>query len=300
MSSLNYHHFRLFRAVAKEGNLTRAAKKLGLTPQTVSTQIKNLEASLGESLFERVGRQMHLSDVGRVALDYADAIFALGDEFQETLRGQFTDGRSIQLRVGVNDILPKHIVHHLVEPALHLHTPVHMTCQGGNHQELLGALALHQIDVVLTDSPIAPRSTIRAYNQALGGCGVTFLAVPTLARVLRPEFPRSLDRAPTLLPTSESNVRRDLDNWFSKMKVVPHIVAEFQDSALLKIFGQAGEGFFAVPSVVALEVSRQYGVEEIGTTEDIEERFFAISAERRVRHPAVAAICDMARVEFFG
>jgi LysR family transcriptional activator of nhaA len=288
MGTLNYHHLRLFQAVAREGNLTRASKQLHLTPQTVSTQIRDLEAALGERLFQRIGRRMFLTEAGQVALRYANEIFSLGQEFQETLRGRPT-GHPPRILVGAADVLPKLIVHRLIEPALRLNEPIQLVCHEGTPTELLADLAVHRLDVVLSDTPIPPTVNVRAYNHLLGTCGVTFMAQPKLGRRLRRRFPESLDGAPVLLPIDDAVLRRLLDGWFDSCGVRPVIVGEFEDSALLKSFGQAGEGFFAIPTVVEEEVARQYEVEAIGQTEEVTESFYAISVERRVRHPAVAA-----------
>jgi len=298
MESLNYHHLRLFWAVAHEGNLTRASKKLHLAPQTVSTQIRDFEAALGEKLFQRAGRRMLLTDVGHVALRYADEIFSIGQEFREALRGQPT-GRPLRLVVGVADVMPKLVAHRLIEPALLLEEPVRIVCREGTPEKLLADLAIHCLDVVLSDAPIPPGMNVRAYNHQLGRCGVTFMAQPDLARRLRKGFPRSLEGAPVLLPSEDTVLRRELDEWFDERGVRPVIAGEFEDSALLKVFGQAGAGFFAVPTVIEDEVARQYEVQAIGATEDVSERFYAISVERRIRHPAVMAICEAARSELF-
>ena len=298
MNPLNYHHLRLFRAVAREGHLTRAAKTLHLTPQTVSSQIKELEVAFGDPLFVRSGRRLHLTEAGRVALKYADEIFTLGRELQETLRGQPT-GRPSRIVVGAADVLPKIIVHRLLEPALHLDEPVQLVCHEGNSTALLADLAVHRLDVVLSDSPIPPAVKVKAYNHLLGSCGIAFVAHPQLAKRLRPGFPESLNGAPVLLPSDDAVLRRELDAWFESKDVRPVLVGEFEDSALLKSFGQAGDGFFAIPTVILEEVSRQYEVELIGKTDEVMESFYAISVERRVRQPAVMAICDTARAELF-
>ena len=208
-------------------------------------------------------------------------------------------GRSARILVGAADILPKLIVHRLIEPALRLDEPVQLVCHMGSPTELLADLAVHRLDVVLSDSPIPPTVKVRAYNHLLGTCGVTFMAQPKLGKRLRRRFPESLDGAPVLLPSDDAVLRRLLDEWFDSRGVRPVVVGEFEDSALLKSFGQAGEGFFAIPTVVEEEVARQYEVEAIGQTEDVTESFYAISVERRVRHPAVMAICDAARFELF-
>jgi len=284
--------------VAREGNLTRASERLHLTPQTVSTQIRDLETAMGERLFLRTGRRMVLTDAGQVALRYSGEIFALGQELTETLRGQ-PSGRPVQIRIGAPEALPKLIVHRLLEPALHLDEPIQIFCRERNPTELLADLAVHRLDVVLSDAPIPPLAKVRAYNHLLGTCGITFMAQAKLAKRLRVGFPQSLDGAPVLLPSDDAVLRRDLDRWFDKIGVRPSIVGEFEDSALLKSFGQAGEGFFAAPSVVEKEVARQYKVQRIAGIDAVTESFYAISVERRVRHPAVVAICEAARTQLF-
>ncbi len=298
MDTLNYHHLRLFQAVAREGNLTRASGRLHLTPQTVSSQIRDMESAIGEQLFLRSGRRMVLTDAGIVALRYADEIFALGHELQETLRGQPT-GRPLKLVVGAPEALPKLIVHRLLEPALQMEEPIQIVCRESSPTELLADLAVHRLDVVLADGPIPPMTKVKAYNHLLGSCGISFMASSALAKRLRKGFPGSLDGAPVLLPSEDAVLRRDLDTWFESHRLRPLIVGEFDDSALLKSFGQAGEGFFAVPTVVEKEVSRQYQVELVAKTEEVIESYYAISVERRVRHPAVVAICEAARTSLF-
>jgi LysR family transcriptional activator of nhaA len=298
MYRLNYQHLRYFWAVSRHGNLTRASAELHLTPQTVSSQIHDLEDGLGEKLFARQGRRLVLTDIGRVVFRYADEIFNLGRELQDVVRG-LPAGRPIQLAVGVADVLSKLIAHHLIEPALQMEESVHVICHEATPERLLAELAIHGLDVVLTDAPIPPAVKIRAYNHLLGECGITFMASGKLASGLRKGFPGSLDGAPFLVPVRGTALRQELDGWFSTRSIRPAIVGEFEDSALLKVFGQAGTGFFAVPSVVEDEVGIQYDVEPIGTVDEIIERFYAISVERKVQHPAVAAICDAARGDLF-
>lgn len=298
MEQLNYHHLRLFWAVAKEGHLTRASSKLGLTPQTVSAQVRALEKAMGAPLFRRSGRRLVLTEAGQLAQGYAEEIFALGRDLQECVSGEATD-RLLKIHIGAAMVLPKLIVHRLVEPALSLSQPIQVVCREGNATELLSQLSVDRLDLVLSDSPIPPQAKVRAYNHLLGSCGVSFMAHPELAARLRRGFPQSLHGAPVLLPSDDAVVRRDLDGWFDERGVQPSVVGEFQDSALLKIFGQAGEGFFAVPSVVTAEVSRQYEVEEVARADGLVEQFYAISAERRIRQTAVAAICEAARSTLF-
>jgi len=295
---LNYHHLKLFWAVGHEESLTRASAKLHLTPQTVSTQIRDLEGELGEKLFHRTGRRLVLTDAGRLVLGYADEIFSVGQELLETLRGQPSD-RALRLVIGVADVVSKTVAYRLIEPALHLERPVQIVCQEGSPAELLAALAIHRVDVVISDAPIPPAVSVKAYNHPLGECGVTFMAEAGLASRLRRGFPKSLDGSPVLLPSKDTVLRGEFDRWFDAHEIRPLTVGEFDDSALLKVFGQAGAGFFAVPTVIAAEVERQYAVRSIGTPDDLREQFYAISVERRVRHPAVAAICEAARSKLF-
>ena len=295
---LNYHHLRIFWAVGHEESLTRASAKLHLTPQTLSAQIRDLEGALGEKLFHRTGRRLVLTDAGQVVLSYADEIFSVGQELVETLRGQPSD-RALRLVIGVADVVPKTVAYRLIEPALHLETPVQIVCQEGHPTELLAALSTHSVDVVISDAPIPPAVSVKAYNHHLGQCGVTFMAKAGLASRLRRGFPKSLDGSPALLPSQNTVLRGQLDQWFDAHEIRPVATGEFDDSALLKVFGQAGVGFFTVPSVIAAEVARQYSVRPIATPDGLSENFYAISVERRVRHPAVAAICEAARSKLF-
>ena len=297
MYSLNYQHLKYFWAVSRHGNLTRASAELLLTPQTVSTQIRDLEKGLGMELFSREGRRLVLTDIGRVVYRYADEIFNIGREIQDVVRG--LPGRPMYLVVGVADVIPKLIAHQLIEPAIQLKEPVRVICREGRTDRLLAELAIHKLDVVLSDTPIPPAVKIRAYNHLLGESKVTFMASDRLARNCREGFPESMNGAPILLPAEGTILRGTLEQWFDSLEIRPMIVGEFEDSALLNSFGQAGVGIFAVPSVIQDEVGRQYGVEPIGVVEGIVERFYAISLERKVRHPAVAAVCIAAKSVLF-
>lgn len=298
MDWLNYHHLKYFWAVAREGHLTRASRELHLTPQTVSAQIRQLEESLGEDLFERTGRRLVLTEAGRLVYGYAREIFDLGREMQEAVRGRPT-GRPLSLIVGVVDVLPKLIAYELIRPAREMPEPVHVLCREASAEELLAQLAIHRIDVMLSDTPVPPGMNVRAFHHLLGECGVAFMAVPELAASLRRRFPQSLDGAPLLLPTSDTVLRRSLDHWFEAEGIRPRIEGEFQDAALLRVFGQEGAGVFCVPDVLERRARSQYGARLVGRTRGVTERFYAISAERRVRHPAAAAICDAARSGLF-
>ena len=297
MYSLNYQHLKYFWAVSRHGNLTRASAELLLTPQTVSTQIRDLEKSLGVELFSREGRRLVLTDIGRVVYRYANEIFNIGREIQDVVQG--LPGRAMHLAVGIADVVPKLIAHHLIEPAIQLKEPIRVICREGRTDRLLAALAIHKLDVVLTDAPIPPAVKIQAYNHLLGESQVTFMASEKLARNCRKGFPESMNGAPILLPAEGTILRGALEQWFDSLEIRPMVVGEFEDSALIKVFGHAGVGVFAVPSVIQDEVGRQYGVEPIGLAEGIVERFYAISLERKVRHPAVAAVCVAAKSVLF-
>lgn len=294
MDWLNYHHLRYFWTTARHESVTKASQELHLTPQTVSAQVKELEQALGHQLFVRVGRRMELTDLGRQVYRYADEIFGLGRELVESLRGGATE-RPLTLHVGVADALPKLITHHLLQPALLLDQPVRLVCRSDRADRLIAALVVHELDVVLSDGPIPPGVRVQAYNHLLGESGVVLMGAPALARRYRRGFPRSLDGAPLLIPSKGSALRSSLTQWYDAQGIRPAVVAEFDDSALLKAFGQTGAGMFPVASAVEDEVRRHYGARRVGTVEGVVERFYAISVERRVRHPAVAAICASAR-----
>jgi LysR family transcriptional activator of nhaA len=298
MEWLNYHHLLYFWTVANEGSIARACEKLLLAQPTISGQLRALERSLGDKLFARSGRGLVLTETGQTVYRYADEIFSLGKELADTLKGRPT-GRPLRLRVGVADVLPKIVSYRLLEPALHLTEPVQIICREGKPDRLLAELSLHGLDIVLTDAPVGPSVKVRAFSHLLGECGVSIVAAAELAKRLRKRFPQSLDGAPFLLPTDNTVLRRSLDQWFEAKGIRPVIRAECEDSALLKAFGQDGSGAFSVPSVVEKEVCRQYRVNPIGRVEEVKERFFAISVERKLKHPAVVAISDAARQKLF-
>jgi LysR family transcriptional activator of nhaA len=299
MERLNYHHLFYFWTVAREGSVARAAAHLRLAQPTLSGQIRALEGALGEKLFERAGRGLRLTEMGRMVFRYADEIFALGRELAESVKGQPSD-RPLRLAVGVADALPKLVAYRLIEPALALPRPVRLVVHEQSTERLLAALALHELDVVLTDRVAPPGVSVRAFNHLLGDCGATLFAAPKLAVKYRRGFPRALDGAPFLLPGETSTLRRALEQWFEKQRIRPRIVGEFDDSTLIKVFGQAGEGLFAAPSIIESSVRKQYGVAIVGRLDRVRERFYAVSAERRLKHPAVIAITESARRELFG
>jgi LysR family transcriptional activator of nhaA len=299
MEWLNYHHLLYFWTVGRIGSVSRASAELRLTQATVSAQLKSLEQSLGEKLFHKSGRHLILTDTGKVVFRYAEEIFSLGQELMGTLKGR-PQGRLARVNVGVTEIMPKLVAYRLIEPALKLKDPYRIICREGTNSELLAALAVHDIDVMLSDGPIDPAVNVKAFNHLLGECGVSLFGIPQLAAKYRAGFPQSLDGAPFLLPTSNAIARRSLDEWFESKNIQPTIVAEFEDSALMKVFGQRGLGLFAASSVIAVEVQRQYGVRIIGRLEGVTERYYAISLDRKLKHPAVVAISDAARARLGG
>ncbi len=298
MKWLNYHHLLYFWVVAREGSIARACEHLDLAQPTISSQLRKLEKSLGEKLFKRVGRNLVLTEAGTVVFRYADEIFTLGRELTDVLGGR-PSGSPVKFTVGVPDVLPKLITCRLLEPALRMPEEVQLTCVEGRLQDLLSDLAVHRLDIVLSEAPMPPTFNIRAYSHLLGECGVSLFGTADLARKLRRRFPNSLEDAPILLPVRTTTLRRSLDLWFESNDIRPTITGEFDDSALLKAFGQAGLGVFAAPSAIASEICRQYRVRVIGELPEIHERFYAISVERRLKHPAVVALSEAARSELF-
>lgn len=299
MEWLNYHHLLYFWMVAREGSVTRASAELRLAQPTISTQLRMLEESLGEKLFARQGRNLVLTDVGREVYRYADEIFSLGREMLDVIRNR-APGRALRLAVGIADVLPKLVVYRLLEPVRKLDQPVHIICREGKPEPLLAELAIHKLDLVLADSPVGANTSVRAFHHLLGECGVTFFAKPPLAARYRKGFPKSLQGAPMLLPVEGSVLRRSLGQWFAAQGIRPNVVGEFEDGALLKAFGAAGAGVFPSPAVIEAEVRKQYDVQVVGRVESVRERFYAVSHERRLKHPAVVAVCEAAREELFG
>jgi LysR family transcriptional activator of nhaA len=295
---LNYHHLLYFWMVAKEGGITAAADLLHLSQPTLSTQILKLEKSMGVKLFDRKGRSMVLTETGQIAFRYADEIFNLGRELSDAVRGRPSED-SLRLLVGIPDVLPKLIVHRLLKPALEMGETVKLVCYEGKLPDLLSDLALHRLDVVLANSRLTPELSVRAFNHLLGQCDLTVFGTADLAKKYEPNFPASLDGAPMLLPTQNTTMRRSLEQWFDDIDVRPETIHEFEDSALMKVFAQAGAGMIAVPTPVAEEVGRQYALSPIGRVPQVTESFYAISVERRLKHPAVVAISRAAKETLF-
>ena len=295
---VNYKHLHYFWAVAREGGVARASERLHLTPQTISGQLSLLEKYLGVDLFTRVGRNLELTEHGRLVLSFADEIFSLGGELEEAIH-QLPDGRPQLFRVGVVDVVPKSIAHRVLEPALQMPEPVRMICREASLDTLLAELAVHRLDLVLADRPIPATVSTRGFSHKLGECAVSFFATQKLEKKLKGDFPRSLDGAPILLPSSGSQLRSGIDQWLDKHRIHPRMIAEFDDSALMKAFGQEGAGIFIAPAAIKAEVERQYQVTEIGRVDEVKARFYAISIERRVLHPVVSIVVEAARELLF-
>lgn len=299
MDWLNYHHFLYFWVVAKEGTIVKASEKLRLAHPTISGQIHRLEKSLGEKLFARRGRRLVLTEAGQVAFRYAEEIFTLGREFVDALKGRATS-KAVRLIVGTADVLPPSLIRRFLEPAFKLGKDIQIVCRADKTvDEFLAELALHRIDVVISDAPAGVDVAVRAFSHLLGECGTTFFAAPELAGKLRAKFPQSLDGAPFLMPGESSAVRRALEEWFNANSITPRVVAECDDSALIKDFGCSGLGVFSAPTVIDAEVKRLYRAVVIGRVPDIRQQFYAISAERKIKHPAVAAIRIAAQLAVF-
>jgi len=298
MDWLNYHHLLYFWTVAREGSVSKAAERLHLSQPTISAQVRMLEKALGERLFLRTGRSLALTDVGRLAYRYADEIFGIGREMIETLRGR-PAGRALQLTVGVANAVPKLIAYRLLRPAIDGSSPVHLTCREDNAEQLVAQLATYTLDVVVATAPAPPHVRVKVFNHLLGESSTAFFAPAAMAPSLRRRFPRSLRDAPMLLPTTNNPLRRALDDWFESQGIAPRIVGEFEDSALMTVFGHGAGGAFAAPAAIEQDVCRFYGVRVIGRTDAIRERYYAISAERRLKHPGVLAVTNAARDQLF-
>lgn len=286
---VNHRHLFYFWVVAKEGGITPAAERLGVAVQTISGQLRQFEESLGKALFAPQGRRLVLTEAGRTVLDYADQIFLLDEQMKAAVEsGGRTAG--LRLNVGISDALPKLIAYRLIEAALHLPVPVRLACYEGEFEELLADLALHKFDVVLTDRPFGAHSNLRVFSHSLGECEITIYGLPKLARPLRKGFPQSLSGAPLLLPTRTNALRGRLDAWMAANDLRPEITGEFEDSALMQTFGRTGLGLFPAPAILDDEIAAQFGAVPVGTIPEVREQFYAISNERRIKHPAVEAI----------
>lgn len=295
---INYKHLRYFWAVATEGGVARASERLHLTPQTISGQLTLLEDHLGEALFARVGRNMELTETGRLVLGYANEIFSLGSELEAVIH-QLPEQRPQQFRVGVVDVLPKSIAHRILHPALQMSEPVRMTCREADLDTLLAELSVHHLDLVLADRPIPATVSTRGFSHRLGESAISFFSTKKIAKTLSGDFPYCLDGAPILLPASGTQLRAGIDQYLDKLHIHPRLIAEFDDSALMKAFGKEGAGIFIAPAVIEAEVELQYQVTTIGQINEVKEHFYAITVERRIKHPVVSAVMESTRESLF-
>jgi LysR family transcriptional regulator, transcriptional activator of nhaA len=293
MLHINFHHLRYFWAVAREGGMARAAEKLRVSQPSLSAQIHLLEDSLGQKLFERKGRSLALTEMGRLTLSYAEQIFNLGQEMVDAL-GDRPLGRPLRLSVGLANVVSKRIAHRLIEPALRLSIPVHLECIEGTPDRLVAELLVHRLDVVLADAPVPSTVERPTFSHPLGSSGISLFAARTLARRYRAGFPKSLAGAALLLPTRETALRRTIDPWIEAQRLRPHIAAEIEDSALLAAFGETGRGVFPAPTVLERDLCKRHGVEVVGRLPRLRERYYALTVERRLKHPAVVAISSAA------
>ena len=298
MEWLNYHHLLYFWTVVREGSVSKAAEKLRLSQPTISAQVRMLEQTIGERLFLRRGRTQLLTDVGRTVYRYADELFGLGRELLETLDGR-PPGRVMPLTIGVANAVPKLIVHRLLRPAIEQPATIRLICREDNAEQLVAQLASYALDVVIASAPAPAHLPMKVFNHLLGESTISLFAPAPLAARLRRRFPASLNQAPVLVPTTNSPLRRALDEWFDEERITPRIVGEFEDSALMQVFGQAAGCVFPAPSAIATDVSRFHGVRAIGRLNDVRERYYVISPERRLKHPGVLAITSVARDQLF-
>ena len=297
--TVNFKHLHYFWVAANAGGIVRAGEQLHTTPQTLSGQIKLLEASLGSPLFRKSGRRLELTHEGRLALSYADQIFGLGEEMELALRRSKEAAKTLDFRVGVADSVAKSVVYRLLEPALSVNEPVRLICSEGKFPDLLAQLALNRLDLVIADEPMTNRFSIKAFNHALGSTPMSFFCASSLKASLKGDFPKCLDAFPMLILGASASIRKPLESWFAKHRIFPRIIGEFDDGTLMKTFGREGRGAFMSASVLEAETLTQYGVEVIGRTDEIVENFFAVSVERRITHPCVAAITQSARRQLF-
>jgi LysR family transcriptional activator of nhaA len=295
MEWINYHHLLYFWVIAREGSISRACDELRLAQPTLSGQLKALEQNLGEALFERKGRGLELTEVGKTVFSYAEKIFALGQELQDVVRGL---PKIRPLTVGIADVLPKHLAYRLLEPVRRTAEPFKLIVREGRPDRLFADLAMNMLDVVLTDTPIEPANRIKAFSHLLGESSLSFFGSSKFVLKYRKNFPQSLTDAPLLLPSDESAARKLIDQWFVDQQIKPMIVGEFADSALLQIFGDAGDGMFPAPTVLEAQLKTQCNVQLVGEIAKLKQKFYLISAEKKIKHPAVVAIIDGAKKRF--
>jgi LysR family transcriptional activator of nhaA len=297
---MNFKHLYYFWVTAKSGGVMRAGEQLHTTPQTLSGQIHLLEDWLGRKLFKKSGRNLELTEHGRLALGYADQIFTLGNELESAVRQAHGGAPVLEFRVGVADSVNKSVAYRLLEPALAVPAPVRMACSEGKFPDLLSQLALNRLDLVIADEPMSRRINVRAFNHPLGRSSVSFMCTPAVAANLHGPFPECLNGAPLLIQGAQASVRQQLEAWFTRHNIAPRVIGEFDDGALMTAFGREGRGVFMVPRVMEQETASQFGVQCVGRSDELVEEFFAVSVERRITHPCVLAITDAARGQLFG
>lgn len=297
MRHLNYNHLQYFWTVANEGSIARASEVLHITPQTISGQLKLLDEAVGEPLFQRVGRGLALTDTGTLVKQYADDIFALGGELAQVVRGR--QAASQVLNVGIVHSIAKLISYRVLQPVVTADSDMRLSCVEGELDELLADLSVHRLDLVLSDRRMPVNTSVKAYNHTLGDSAIALFSKPSAIRRYKANFPQSLDGAPMLMPGRGSAMRRELDDWFEQVEIEPRVVAEFDDSALLKMFGAGDAGVFPAPHAIAPEIERMYSARVIGMAEGVRENYLAISPERRLKNPAVLAIIERAREQLF-
>jgi LysR family transcriptional activator of nhaA len=298
MEWLNYHHLLYFWTVVRKGSVSKAAEELRLSQPTVSAQVALLENALGERLFVKKGRDQILTDVGRVVYHHADEIFGIGRDLLEIVKGR-SAGRAVQLTVGVANAVPKLVVYRLLRPALQQPEAIRVVCREDDPAQLIGQLATYALDVIIANAPAPTYLPVKVFNHLLGESDTAFFAPTALASRLKRRFPTSLRDAPMLLPTADSPLRRALEEWFDAEGIRPRIVGEFEDSALMTVVGQAAGCVFPAPAAIAKDIGRFHGVRMIGRTDRVRERYFVISADRRLKHPGVLAMTSAARDRLF-
>jgi LysR family transcriptional regulator, transcriptional activator of nhaA len=296
---MNFKHLHYFWVTAKAGGIMRAGEQLHTTPQTLSGQIKLLEDWLGRKLFRKSGRQLELTEDGRLALGFADQIFGLGHEMEVALREARGGQRVLDFSVGVADSVAKSVAYRLLEPALSVATPVRLICVEGKFNDLLAQLALQKLDLVIADEPMSRRISVKAFNHPLGSTTMSFFCTPALKTQLKGDFPQCLNDAPMLIQGASASIRQQLEGWLTRHQIHPRVIGEFDDGALMTAFGREGRGVFMSPTVLEAETIAQFGVEVIGRSSELVEEFFAVSVERRITHPCVVAITDAARGQLF-
>jgi len=294
---LNYKHLRYFYAVASEGSIVKASELLNISPQTISGQLTVFENHLGARLFDRRGKRLVLNDMGKLVYSYAEDIFALGTELQQSIKAQDASQQFV-FSVGITDVIPKILAVDILENSLQLESPIKLICREGDFNSLLSELALNKLDLILSDRPLTPGTPIRAYNHFLGECGLSFYANTKTTKKLKNSFPQSLHQHPFLICGDKSNQKINLQSWFDQEQICPTTVAEFDDSAMMKYFGRSGYGIFCTPSIIEAHVVQQYDVSAIGRTTQVTERFYAISPERKVKHPGVKLLIKEAQAIF--